>query len=705
MALGQLVVRLGLDAVDFTQGMSRSEAEAQRFAAKLASDITSAATAVAIGLGTIATAAVGAFKLINDQAETIAAFQQLSEKIGDTAENLASLKKASDVSGTSMDSIAAASVKLTSALSKTDEEGQGAAKAIKALGLDFDAFKKLSPVDQIEAVSKAMNGFEDGANKTAVAVALWGKSGADMIPLLNDLANGSERNVTLTQDQITAADVYSKKLAGLKSETQTYAQQLSVAAIPAMTEAINRLRDLGVFSVEAGGGISFMQSAIDLAGFALKNLINTGAYAIFTFQGVGKAIGAAAAAAVLLASGDLAGAKSVYSSYKSDVVGLNAALDSYLIKGTAANKLAAGNATATSPFKPSDNYGTGQKKPDLPFSGIKTPKAKAKAEKEGGTEKLSEADKYLANLQRQLEATEKLTVVEALQRDITLGRLGVLLPAQQESLVLTAQQIDQVKAKELAEKTAAAVSKEGWDLEKKSILENFKSYDEAEKAKAALGESLRLSVRTQTEELVALEATYKDAIDQKIISQETFERLMGKVRERYDALSPALLNFNDLAKTGAESLSSGLADAIVQGKSLADVFKNVVKQLAAMILKALIFKAIEIGLNAVGASFGVPGLGTATVGVAGKRAAGGPVGSGKTYLVGEKGPELFTPSASGKITTNAQTFKPQSGGGGLTNVYNISAPGVSREEFTAGLNRSQAGAVTDVRDNKLRRRA
>ena len=42
-----------------------------------------------------------------------------------------------------------------------------------------------------------MAGFEDGAGKTAVAVALWGKSGADMIPLLNDLASGSERQVTL----------------------------------------------------------------------------------------------------------------------------------------------------------------------------------------------------------------------------------------------------------------------------------------------------------------------------------------------------------------------------------------------------------------------------------------------------------------------------------------------------------------------------
>lgn len=39
-------------------------------------------------------------------------------------------------------------------------------------------------------------------------------------------------------------------------------------------------------------------------------------------------------------------------------------------------------------------------------------------------------------------------------------------------------------------------------------------------------------------------------------------------------------------------------------------------------------------------------------GVDGKRAGGGPVTSGKTYLVGEKGPELFTPSGSGRIVPN-----------------------------------------------------
>ena len=38
--------------------------------------------------------------------------------------------------------------------------------------------------------------------------------------------------------------------------------------------------------------------------------------------------------------------------------------------------------------------------------------------------------------------------------------------------------------------------------------------------------------------------------------------------------------------------------------------------------------------------------------IAGKRASGGPVDAGKTYLVGEKGPELFVPNFSGRIVPN-----------------------------------------------------
>lgn len=42
-----------------------------------------------------------------------------------------------------------------------------------------------------------------------------------------------------------------------------------------------------------------------------------------------------------------------------------------------------------------------------------------------------------------------------------------------------------------------------------------------------------------------------------------------------------------------------------------------------------------------------------TMRFAGRRAMGGPVSSGSTYLVGERGPELFTPAQSGNITPNS----------------------------------------------------
>jgi phage-related minor tail protein len=54
------------------------------------------------------------------------------------------------------------------------------------------------------------------------------------------------------------------------------------------------------------------------------------------------------------------------------------------------------------------------------------------------------------------------------------------------------------------------------------------------------------------------------------------------------------------------------------------------------------------------------------VGLQGARANGGPVsGGGASYLVGERGPEIFTPSSSGMITPNSAI------GGGNTLIVNV----------------------------------
>jgi hypothetical protein len=52
-------------------------------------------------------------------------------------------------------------------------------------------------------------------------------------------------------------------------------------------------------------------------------------------------------------------------------------------------------------------------------------------------------------------------------------------------------------------------------------------------------------------------------------------------------------------------------------------------------------------------------------GISGTRAMGGPVAGGSTYLVGERGPELFTPGTSGSITPNNAL------GGGTSITVNV----------------------------------
>lgn len=67
--------------------------------------------------------------------------------------------------------------------------------------------------------------------------------------------------------------------------------------------------------------------------------------------------------------------------------------------------------------------------------------------------------------------------------------------------------------------------------------------------------------------------------------------------------------------------------------------------------------------------------------LAGARQFGGPVTSGKSYLVGERGPEIFTPNGSGSITSNKDSF-----GGGINNfnVYNYASNDLSFEPSING---------------------
>lgn len=243
-ALGSLIVRVGIDAAEFTAGLTRSEYQAKKFADTLHRRISTAANLTGLSIAGIGAAAAGAFLAVDKLVKQAGNFQDLAEKTGANAEALASFAVAAGTTETAMDLIAKASVKLSVGLSKVDDESKGAGAALKAIGIPLNEFKSLDPGAQMERLAKQLSTFEDGAGKTAIAVALFGKAGADLLPFLKELGEGVGRVNILTAAQIKLADEYADRQARARAELNLYAQALATEAIPALTAVTNATKEV-----------------------------------------------------------------------------------------------------------------------------------------------------------------------------------------------------------------------------------------------------------------------------------------------------------------------------------------------------------------------------------------------------------------------------------------------------------------------------
>ena len=103
------------------------------------------------------------------------------------------------------------------------------------------------------------------------------------------------------------------------------------------------------------------------------------------------------------------------------------------------------------------------------------------------------------------------------------------------------------------------------------------------------------------------------------------------------------------AEQFGENLSEALGKGLVGGEKLSGILARIAEQLAGDALTNIFRNLLGVQSSAGQSSGGfLSKLGGFIFG--GARAEGGPVSMGKSYLVGESGPELFTPRASGTIT-------------------------------------------------------
>lgn len=243
-SLGTLTLDLVARIGGYTAGLDKAEKEAAKRAAAIEKVFDAAAIGVGAAFGLMVTAGATAFAAISSGIEGAAKYQDLAEEIGSSAEEIASFAVAAATAGVGIESIAGASIKLTKSLIGIDDESKTAGAALKAIGINIKEFKTLDPASQYEAVGKALAGYADGAGKTAVAVSLFGKSGAEQLKVFKALEEQGGRQVILTAEQIRQADEFADRNAKSRAELALHAQALATQFVPALVAVQNAATDV-----------------------------------------------------------------------------------------------------------------------------------------------------------------------------------------------------------------------------------------------------------------------------------------------------------------------------------------------------------------------------------------------------------------------------------------------------------------------------
>jgi hypothetical protein len=231
------------------------------------------------------------------------------------------------------------------------------------------------------------------------------------------------------------------------------------------------------------------------------------------------------------------------------------------------------------------------------------------------------------------------------------------------------------------------------------------SMDKLTAEQIAYGDSLKTSVMTPLEKYTA-ELERLDLLQKgRIIDEETAIRLTGLAGAAYSAAAgdvedmtsrlsasneeakkaiPAMSQLAKISDDAGAIIAQGFEDAILSGEKLQDVLKAIGRDLLRLVFQQTITQPLAAGIS--GALQGM------------FRANGGPVSANSPYVVGERGPELFVPRASGSIVSNSNMNQGSGSAGSSINVNYNSAAGVTRSELAPILEQERRRLKAEIPD-------
>jgi hypothetical protein len=172
------------------------------------------------------------------------AIGDMATRTGISAEALSELRYAASQSGTQLSSIERG-VRAMQKNLVAAAQGTGTFRnTLSTLGLTLQQLETLAPDQQFQAIASAVAAVEDPTVRAALAQKAFGKSGADLLPLLAGGADGlaelrqkaHDLGVTMTDESVAATQQLDDALQTAKEQFLALAVQIGVAVAGPLTD-------------------------------------------------------------------------------------------------------------------------------------------------------------------------------------------------------------------------------------------------------------------------------------------------------------------------------------------------------------------------------------------------------------------------------------------------------------------------------------
>lgn len=518
----------------------------------------------------------------------LTAFMDGAERAGESVEKLSSLFYDLRPAKVPMEEILDLTGTMAEAMADIGDENSRASRAFKALGIDVrdSAGNLKSVIDVVREVSKEMEKYEDGTNKIVLAQSLLGESGAKFLPVFKRLGGIMEESAGATTESAKAARDFDEAIQNLLAG-------LGKARIAIFSNLLGPLNDLiGTFNDATEAGNGFLAS-LDIVQGEWNNKIRR-------MFGYGDNPNRSE-----FLKKDIKELEDLIADFKKDGPGLfetDKTLDTYQEKlrrlteelekvEKAEQKTLLRRQKATEPIAD---------RPVAPLV-LADPEEEEKKKKSGSkSEKISEGERLIEQLTRQLQGQKELTKLEEISLEINrmLAKdKKSITEADQDRLKLMAAQFDAAKKLQEQKKTEEELQKIINDADQRSneqMRERIKHFEElanpVEKYLAQLREITKLEMDGG-------------------MSVESANKARDAVSAQIDALKDTKDKTKE-AKTAAEELglsfTSAAEDALVQWKGFGDFLQSLAADIKRMFIRKTLTEPFLNMLNEAMNAWGGP---------------------------------------------------------------------------------------------------